>query len=134
MLGEFDGNYVRFIETVIGLANVAEEEKKETETYLAEVLLNIEKITSTASTANVLDMLIFQPTKEITTILSKILDTESNLKTYSNIRTKLALHLNFLKPEKNCDREISIIDYVRNSHFDSKILFIFHGSVINLTL
>ncbi|GHT94508.1 hypothetical protein FACS1894122_11200 [Alphaproteobacteria bacterium] len=124
MLGEFEENYARFIETIIGLANMTEEDKKETEVYLADVLLNIEKITSTVNTVNVLDKLIFQPSQEITSGLLEILGTEDNLKRCTNIRTRIALYLNFLKPEKNYTKEISIIDYVRNSHFDSKILFI----------
>jgi hypothetical protein len=124
MLGEFDGNYARFIETIIGLANMTEEDTKETEIYLAEVLLNIEKITSTVNTVNVLDKLIFQPSQEITSGLLEILGTEDNLKKCANIRTRLALYLNFLKPEKNCNHEIFVGDYVENSHFDSKILFV----------
>jgi hypothetical protein len=124
MLGEFEGNYVRFIETIIELVNMTEEEKKETEIYLAEVLLNIEKFTSTASTADVMNKLIFQPIKEVANVLSNILDANDNLKKYANIRTTLALHLNFLRPEKNCAKEISITDYIGNSRFDGKILFV----------
>jgi hypothetical protein len=118
MLAEFDGDCVSFIETIIQAAHVDEADGKETEIYLADMLLNIEKTTS----SDALNRLIFQPMKDVAPIILETLNAENNMEKYGAIRTRLALYLNFLKPAARVDMEISIRDYLENC--DGKILFV----------
>jgi hypothetical protein len=128
MLGEFEGNYVRFTETLINSAEIEEENRKEVEICLADILLNMEKLISTINTANVLNALIFQPIKEVAPLLAEITGAEEDFKTYANARTRLALHLKFLKPDKDCGSEISVRSYIDDGCNDGKICFVSCGN------
>jgi hypothetical protein len=48
--------------------------------------------------------------------------TENDIENYKTIRTEFALNLNFLNPQKNTNKEISVRDYIGN--YDGKIRFI----------
>jgi hypothetical protein len=124
MLEECEGNYVRLIETLIKSADIEEENLKETEICLADILLNIEKLTTATNTANILNTLIFKPAKEIAPLLAEITEAEENFKTYADIRTRLALRLKFLRPVKDCCSEISVRSYIDDGHNNGKICFI----------
>jgi type IV secretory pathway TraG/TraD family ATPase VirD4 len=119
MLGEFEGDFAFFLKAIIQAANISE---KNAEIYLSNILLNMEKMTPEITSSIVLQKLIFQPIKEVISDISEILCTENDIENYKIIRTKLALNLNFLKPIKDTNKEISVRDYTSN--YGGQILFI----------
>jgi type IV secretory pathway TraG/TraD family ATPase VirD4 len=118
MLGEFEGDYNSFLDTIIQSADV-----NDAKIYLGNILLNIEKMTQTVTTSNVLEKLIFQPIKEVISDISEMLHSENDIENYKIIRAKLAIKLNFLKPIQNANKETSIRNYI-NNNCDGRIFFI----------
>jgi hypothetical protein len=126
MFGEFEKNYLEFTRTIIGLVELSEKEKLETEQYFFKMFTSIDRIVTNVTTANILNKFIFLPLIDISQDLETVLDLKNseNSAKYSCIREKLCIYLNYLKPKKNCTKELFIQKYINNTEYEKNILFV----------
>jgi hypothetical protein len=124
MLGEFDGNYLEFAKTIIAASDMDEKDRKNAEAYFFKMFSNLPQLVENATTSNVLNKLIFQPFKLLSSdLIGKLgIDNKDILEKYAHIRDYLTLKFTHLKPDVDCGREISILKYSKNRNRD--ILFI----------
>jgi hypothetical protein len=93
MLGEFEGNYLKFADVLIKSADLDEEKLAIAEEYLFKILSNVPHIVAKADTAKILNKLMFHPFRETAADFIETLgitDKDILLK-YSNIRDYLSL-------------------------------------------
>ncbi|MDR1235370.1 MAG: type IV secretion system DNA-binding domain-containing protein [Holosporaceae bacterium] len=120
---EYQNNFPELIKNIIKLIGFTGNEAEITKQYLFKMFSNINDITY-ASTADLLNTIIFKSLRDVASDLEEILNlsSDSNFEKYSNIREKLCMYLYFLKPNKNTQSEISIREYVNDS--DNGTLFL----------
>jgi type IV conjugative transfer system coupling protein TraD len=126
MLGEFEGNYLKFADALIKSADIDGEKLAIAEEYFFKVLSHLTHISITVDTVNVLNKLLFYPFKETAADFVEMLgisDKDMLLK-YSGIRDYLSLKFNCLRPKNDKIREISAQDYVGSNRYDGSILFV----------
>jgi hypothetical protein len=126
MLGEFEGNYPQLTKLLVESTEFTEDEAIEAEKYFFRMFSHLHEIISEATSANMLNALIFRSFAGIAPDLENILNLkiEGNLQTYSYIREKMSLYLEYLKPLSGNIPEISVGKYIAEVTFDSSILFI----------
>ncbi|MDR0581021.1 MAG: type IV secretion system DNA-binding domain-containing protein, partial [Holosporaceae bacterium] len=134
MLGEFEGNYLKFADVLIKSADMDEERLAVAEEYFFKVLSNIHLLMTDTSTVKVLNKLIFQSFKSISSdLVGKLgVDNKDILMKYSNVRDYLSLKLDHLRPTVDCNREISMCEYGQCR--DKSILFVSCFGDTNLSL
>jgi len=123
MIDEHQENYLEITKTIMKLVDFTGNEEQTTEQYLFKMFSNINKIADTSSTTDVLSKVIFMSLRDVASDLEEILNLKSdaNFEKYSNIREKLSMYLQFLKPNKNRP-SISIRKYIHEHNYG--ILFV----------